>query len=145
MWFPQHGWMVSDGSSGRSACYDGSFAYFFGSVPDLNARYALIRGNTFTVGDISTSWPDASAHVSGTASPTTDAHVAVVEIEESAAMSLVEGATSYATYAMMAVHPRPPDAGSIAFNHCLCAKHGGFSAVNRQHIRPSARSARSSG
>jgi hypothetical protein len=126
MWFPGHGWMVSDGSIGNGACEDGSFAYYFGSVPDLNARYADMRGNTFTIGDISTSWLQGpyGPLVWGTASASPDTHTAVVDVGKSAAMSLVDSAASHA---MMAVLPRKPDLRAVAFTHCPCAAHGGFS------------------
>jgi len=130
MWFPGHGWMVSDGSIGNGACEDGSFAYYFGSVPDLNARYADMRGNTFAIGDISTSWLQGpyGPLVWGTASASPEAHTAVVDVEKSAAMSLVESAASHA---MLAVPPRKPGLRTVAFTHCPCAAHGGFSRAIR--------------
>lgn len=56
MWFPHAGWIVSDGSAGNYWSEDGSYAFYFGFVPDLNARFALMRGNTFKVGSATASW-----------------------------------------------------------------------------------------
>ncbi|HVT13347.1 MAG TPA: transglutaminase-like domain-containing protein [Fimbriimonadaceae bacterium] len=56
MWFPHAGWIVSDGSAGNYWSENGSYAYYFGFVPDLNARFAFMRGNTFKVNDASASW-----------------------------------------------------------------------------------------
>jgi hypothetical protein len=127
MYFPGHGWMVSDGAIGNGFCEDGSFAYYFGTVPDLNIRYACMRGNTFSLGPLSTSWlqgPDGP-QVWGTAAATAEAHTGVADVGQSAAMSLVASATSQA---MMAVRPRKPD---LAVD-CPCAKHGGFLPVTQE-------------
>jgi hypothetical protein len=56
MWFPSAGWIVSDGSAGNAWSEDGSYAYYFGYVRDLNARFSTMRGNTFKVNNASASW-----------------------------------------------------------------------------------------
>lgn len=136
MWFPGHGWMVSDGSAGNGQCEDGSFAYYFGNIPDLNARYACMRGNTFAIGDITTSWlqgPDGPL-VWGSAAATTDSHTAVLEISQAEAMSLVDAANSYAAYAQLSMRRRPPDERTLEFVRCPCAAHGGFSPSLRARV-----------
>jgi transglutaminase-like putative cysteine protease len=56
IYFPGHGWVVCDGSAGNNASETGEFAYYFGNIPDLNLRFATMRGNTFNVGDVETLW-----------------------------------------------------------------------------------------
>jgi Transglutaminase-like superfamily len=56
LWFPGHGWVVSDGSAGNSWSKDGSYAYCFGNVSDLHARFAIMRGNTFGIGPTQATW-----------------------------------------------------------------------------------------
>jgi len=48
--------MISDGSAGNGLSDSGAYAYYFGTIPNLNKRYACMRGNTFNVADITTSW-----------------------------------------------------------------------------------------
>ncbi len=125
MWYPGHGWMVSDGSIGNGACEDGSFAYYYGTCPDLNARYADMRGNTFQIGDIDASWLQGPSGpwLWGQISAVTDAHTAVIDVGESAAMSLVDSGNQHMQMSLM---PSKPDQRSLAFQHCPCSSHGGF-------------------
>ncbi len=55
-WLPGFGWIVADGSLGNQLSEDGSYAYYFGNIPNLNARAAVMRGNTFNIGDQKWSW-----------------------------------------------------------------------------------------
>jgi hypothetical protein len=56
MYFPRCGWVLSDGAAGNSVSEDGSSAPYFGNMDDLNARFAMMRGNTFKIGSVQTAW-----------------------------------------------------------------------------------------
>ena len=133
-YFPGHGWMVSDGSIGNGQCEDGSFAYYFGSVPDLNARYADMRGNTFVIGDVNASWLQGpyGPLVYGTATPTVDAHTAVLEVSEEDAMSLVHPGSQNA---MAENYSDRINEESLAFQRCPCHTHGGYRASARLRLK----------
>jgi hypothetical protein len=60
-YFPGHGWLVSDGSAGNSYSEDGAYAYCFGNIPNLNARMATMRGNSFTADGLAASWLQSPA------------------------------------------------------------------------------------
>ena len=66
LYFPGAGWFVADGSAGNSQSEDGSFAYNFGTNWDLNKRAAVMRGNTFNIGDLSAAWMQGPAVMTST-------------------------------------------------------------------------------
>jgi len=137
-YFPQHGWMISDGSAGNSMSESGKYAYYFGAIPNLNARYASMRGNTFKVADISTSWLQSpyGPVVQGTAAiASTDAHTALVKVTQSEAESLAQSHAAHATAArQQPMELRLPHgidtatalARTDAVTACPCHAHGGF-------------------
>jgi hypothetical protein len=134
-YFPGHGFMISDGSIGNGQCEDGSYAYYFGSVPDLNARYADMRGNTFNIGDVQAQWLQGpyGPLVWGSAAPTVDAHTAVLEVSEADAMSLVNSGQQ--SHVMSGDYEEQINASSLAFQLCPCHKHGGYRSVTRNAIK----------
>jgi hypothetical protein len=140
-YFPGHGFMISDGSAGNGQCEDGSFAYYFGTIPDLNARYADMRGNTFKVGDVTAQWLQGpyGPLVWGSASVSVDAHTAVLEVTESAALSLVNSRQS--SQAMSSEFEVQINDASLAFQQCPCHRHGGFRSVKRSAIQGLAQAA----
>ena len=58
MWFPgaSGGWVVTDGSLSDLTSTTGDYAYYFGYVPDLNARFAIMRDNSFQVDNAQANW-----------------------------------------------------------------------------------------
>jgi hypothetical protein len=145
MYFPGHGWMISDGSAGNSLSESGKHAYYFGAVPNLNSRYACMRSNTFAIGDISTSWLQApyGPTIKGTATTASvDVHTALVQVTESEAKSL---ASAHQSHAMHGAKPSEAAAHGLqvlplpqgiqtqtslakidAVTACRCHAHGGF-------------------
>jgi hypothetical protein len=94
MWFPTAGWVLSDGSIGDGVDGSGDFAYYFGSIPDLNIRFAMMRGNTFNVKDFNESWLQGPAGPwiwgQNVGTQNYDAHSALVEVTKSEADSFVQ-------------------------------------------------------
>lgn len=147
MYFPGHGWMISDGSAGNSMSESGKYAYYFGTVPNLNWRYACMRSNTFKIGDISTSWLQSpyGPTIKGSATiASVDSHTALVQVTESEAKSL---ASAHASHQMQAHAAEPSEAAHSALQvlhlppgiqteaartkidavtACPCHSHGGF-------------------
>jgi hypothetical protein len=69
----------------------GAYAYYFGNIPDLNARHECMRGNTFTIGDITTSWlqiPYGPVAQGTVTVASTESHAALVQVSQSEAQSL---------------------------------------------------------
>src|SRR5262249_16758253 len=140
--FPTHGWMVSDGSAGNGMSESGKFAYYFGTVPNLNWRYACMRGNTFNMGDIHTSWLQGPSGpvVQGTASiASIDGPTALVQVTQAEAESLAQAHTSHVMQLHVDAARRRPTihlptsiateaarARVDAVTACPCHLHGGF-------------------
>lgn len=55
MYLPSAGWIPQDVTAGKARCPDGSYAYCFGTMPDLNERASVSRAETNHVG---TAWVD---------------------------------------------------------------------------------------
>ncbi len=116
------GWILCDGSAGNSWSETGEFAYCFGNQFDLNARMAFMRGNTFKVGDVYTSWLQGPMYpwVWGTA-----------KIDKWASDWSIEYAPTGDARVRMA-RPAGSRAVSIRANDdertggCRCERHGGF-------------------
>jgi hypothetical protein len=125
LFFPGHGWMLCDGSSGNSLSESGQYAYYFGNLPDLNIRYAIMRGNTFDVKDVKTSWLQGPWQgLWGTATETkpVKAHTLLLE------------SFKFPTKSATAASDRggnPPFTSrpELAPRCCPCSGHGGFSPV----------------
>ena len=137
MYFPGHGWMVSDGSAGNAWSESGKYAYCFGNLLDLNARYATMRGNTFNVADIKTSWLQApwGPAVWGTAKIASgQGHTALVEVTQAEAESLAAAHAKGGQKALLAsmktlrstVRAQPARRRREAVRACPCHQHGGF-------------------
>jgi hypothetical protein len=149
MYFPGHGWMVSDGSAGNSMSEAGKNAYYFGVVPNLNWRYACMRGNTFKMGDITTSWLQSPFGPTVKGSATIDSgeshtHTALVKVTESEAKSLADAHNSHGMHAhateLAKAGPGPQQVLQLppgiqteaararidAVTACPCHAHGGF-------------------
>ncbi|MBI1756186.1 MAG: transglutaminase domain-containing protein [Fimbriimonas ginsengisoli] len=62
LYFPDHGWILADGSAANGVSEDGAFAYYFGNSNNQNARYAVARVNTFNEKDIWTAWLQGPAY-----------------------------------------------------------------------------------
>src|SRR6266536_951081 len=130
LYFPGHGWVVCDGSVGNGASESGEFAYYFGNVPDLNVRFAIMRGNTFEVGDVETSWLQGPyEHVVGPVhEKSTSAHTILLEhLNLSVDAEAAPGLT----------RPQMSDAVQLASHRCPCAEHGGFRGTVGTHVRAS--------
>jgi transglutaminase-like putative cysteine protease len=119
LYFPRFGWVLCDGSAGNGLSESGEYAYYFGNLPDLYARFAIMRGNKFEVADVETSWlqgPDQ--YVEGS----------VPEVSSSAHTMLIEHfyvAISPAATST-AVPSQVSDDLQLAAHRCPCAEHGGF-------------------
>ena len=50
MYLPSAGWIPQDATQGNACCPDGSYAYDFGTMPDLNARASVSRASTNGIG-----------------------------------------------------------------------------------------------
>lgn len=135
LYFPQHGWMISDGSAGNSMSESGAYAYYFGTIPNLNQRYACMRGNTFNVADITTSWLQGpyGPVVQGSATiASADSHTGVVQVTQAEAESLAEAQTAntardlHVTQLPHATIAPVARARRDAVTACPCHMHGGF-------------------
>jgi hypothetical protein len=126
-YFPGHGWVLSDGAAGNGQSESGEFAYYFGHIPDLNFRYANMRGNTFEVGDIDPpAWLQGPyEQVWGTVDEqSVTTHTMLIE-----ELHLAPGATAATP------QPRSADAAPLAASRCPCASHGGFRPVAPLRLR----------
>jgi hypothetical protein len=127
VYFPGHGWLICDGSLGNGQCEDGEFAYYFGNIPDLNRRFANMRGNTFNVGDVKTFWLQGPFHKiwDSVASPAIKSHTILLDFR------FLKFPTAESEKAK--VQRFEPDFASIfAVRRCPCAEHGGFSQFARR-------------
>lgn len=103
MWYPHNGWVLCDGSAGNSCSENGEYAYYFGNIPDMNARFANMRGNTFNIQDLSASWLQCPLYptVNGAQIASYDAHTKVEYVTPMSNMSKI-------------------------IDICPCHNHGGF-------------------
>src|SRR6266566_3897874 len=120
LYFPGHGWVLCDGSGGNNWSESGEYAYLFGNLPDLNKRFANMRGNTFNVKDVKTSWLQGPwQHVWGTATEkSVKVHTMLLESFKLAAKAAV--ASQPSRHPSFAIRPE------LTFRCCSCATHGGF-------------------
>jgi transglutaminase-like putative cysteine protease len=138
LYFPGHGWVVSDGSAGNGMSETGEYAYYFGNIPDLNARFATMRGNTFNVADVETSWLQGpyGPLVSGSAQVTSVVgHTSLLEVTEAEAESLGQAP---AAQLMAAANAPETELRRSAAAHCPCSQHGGFTMSGRLPVRVAA-------
>jgi Transglutaminase-like superfamily len=128
-YFPGHGWVLSDGAAGNSQSESGEFAYYFGHLPDLNIRYANMRGNTFEVGDV-----DPPAWLQG---PYERVWGAVHEQSVTSHTMLIQQLHLAPTGDAAAVMPQPRSVEMIqlAARRCPCASHGGFRPFAPMRLR----------
>lgn len=139
MWMPGQGggWVLSDGSAGNSMSEDGTYAYYFGNLLDLNARFAMMRGNSFPVGAFSASWLQGPAWWYGApGSPgTISAGTALVEISESTAKGF-GSSFGESSFAGIMNDPKAKIRAREAVR-CPCSQHGGIGlllpAVQKVH------------
>jgi transglutaminase-like putative cysteine protease len=119
LYFPGHGWLVCDGAAGNNASESGEFAYYFGNIPDLNIRFATMRGNKFDLGDVETSWLQSPyEQVWGTVhEKSVSIHTMLIE---KLALGL-ESAAADAVAPSVSTHTI-----EVAARRCPCAQHGGF-------------------
>jgi hypothetical protein len=127
VYFPGHGWLICDGSAGNGQCEDGEFAYYFGNIPDLNRRFANMRGNSFNIDDVKTSWLQGPFHKiwGSAASPTIKSHTILLEF-------LLLKFPSVETEKAKMRRREPDFATLFAVRRCPCAEHGGFSQTARR-------------
>jgi len=148
MYFPPHGWMISDGSAGNGLSDSGAYAYYFGTIPNLNKRYACMRGNTFNVADITTSWLQGpyGPVVQGTATTASaESHTGLVQVTQQDAESLAQAHAADQAHARVAPHviqlpqgiqTEAARAHVDAVTACPCSAHGGFTPLPRRSINP---------
>jgi hypothetical protein len=123
LYFPGHGWVLCDGSGGNYWSESGEYAYVFGNLPDLNKRFAIMRGNTFNVKDIKTSWLQGPyQQVWGTAAAEENpVKVHTMLLESFKLPPKASAAASPSGDEFFKIRPE------LAFRCCPCANHGGFS------------------
>ncbi len=128
LWFPGHGWVVCDGSVGNGASESGEFAYYFGIIPDLNLRFAPMRGNTFDVGDVETSWLQGPyEHAFGeTHEKSVSGHTLVLEHLH---LKVGGGTARFVSLDVVG------DVVQLAAHRCRCAEHGGFRSPRQLRVR----------
>jgi hypothetical protein len=141
LFFPGHGWIVADGSGGDGSSKDGKFAFCFGNQTDMNRRLAVMRGNTFNIGDFEIDWLQGpfGPFADGDDTPTPAAgfsqgvYTVVDEVQQTFVTTRKEITHEPSDKPPVveipeAMRVRTPQAElqRVASERCPCAQHGGF-------------------
>ena len=144
LYFPGHGWIVADGSGGNASSEDGKFAFCFGNQIDMNARLAVMRGNTFFINGFGIEWlqgpfgpfADGATTVTNGANFSQGVYTVVDEVQQAFATTL--RATKHepsdkppvtAIPENMVIRKPQAERLRVATQGCPCALHGGFKGL----------------